>query len=754
LTLIRRLQFVFIALIAVTAAWGQCTVTVNSDGGAVPGAVLLHGGDPLGMTGVSGQFSWDVSPQDTPFNLTVRALGCQPLDTLVQCNAEGHISIQLEPEAILLGGATVVGSLSPLRMKDSPIRTQIISGKALRRIPADDATEAIDFTNGVRETIGCGVCGTNTIQVNGLEGVYTLVLLDGVPLLGGLASAYALDGIPLGMIQQVEVIQGPASARFGSQAVGGVINIVLAPIEPGSGRASATLDTHGRLLLSANSALGAGNSPWQLGADVQRFTTRLDDNGDGFTDAPTVERGVLTLRKQLISERRQWRTTMRGLAEQRFGGVLDFREADRGLEIRYGERIDLLRIEGVAGSTPRNGEGWRFQGGAAYHRQRSTYGTTNFNAEEWTTNVDAFHSGWSVGERGQFHGGASLLWDHYTDETPADSDMDIWVPAIFAEYSGTSAGERPRWTWIHGLRIERPSDQGLVVAPRINVKWTPSPVLNVRFNAGRGYRRVHLFTEEHAALDGSRDVIQPAGGLAPESSWNGLMAANWQIGGADASLTASTRAFCTLFTDRIYADFDSLPNSILYRNINGSGWSRGVGLDLQWMNNSGWRALAGGTFQRSEILEMEGAPWSSTAKESARPLEFSPDWMANLTVGYTAGDWALDLASQAVGTMKLPEYPGQSDASSPYVLIHLTASRTWHLASPSSNGHDHNSGGGHHVDNDRHIILSLGVKNLTDTSQPNPLLGTGDPFGEDFDASRIYSPIESRRFLLRLTHDF
>ena len=215
----------------------------------------------------------------------------------------------------------------------------------------------------MRETVGCGVCGTNTLQINGLEGVYTLVLLDGVPLLGGLASAYALDGIPLGMIQQVEVIQGPASARFGSQAVGGVINIVLAPIRPGHGRASATLDTHGRLLVSANSAFGSDESPWQIGADVQRFTTRIDDNGDGYTDAPTLERGVLTVRKQHQGNQRRWRTTLRTLAEERFGGALDFREADRGLETRYGERIDLLRIEGVAGSSPLDGEGWRFQGG-------------------------------------------------------------------------------------------------------------------------------------------------------------------------------------------------------------------------------------------------------------------------------------------------------------------------------------------------------------------------------------------------------
>ena len=91
--------------------------------------------------------------------------------------------------------------------------------------------------------------------------------------------------------------------------------------------------------------------------------------------------------------------------------------------------------------------------------------------------------------------------------------------------------------------------------------------------------------------------------------------------------------------------------------------------------------------------------------------------------------------------MKLPEYPGQSDRSTPYALVHLTGSRTFHL-SPTEQSHD------------RHLTVSIGIKNLTNTSQPAPLLGGEDPFGEAFEASRIYGPIEGRRFLLRLAHGF
>ena len=151
-----------------------------------------------------------------------------------------------------------------MRLKASPIRTAVISRTSLAAVHAQDLAESLDFTTGVRESVACGVCGTNSIQLNGMEGVYSLVLLDGVPLLGGLASAYALDGLPISMLQQVEVIQGPASARFGSQAVGGVINVVLSPLHVGDAFASARLDGHGRLQVSGSGVFDRRKYPGKL----------------------------------------------------------------------------------------------------------------------------------------------------------------------------------------------------------------------------------------------------------------------------------------------------------------------------------------------------------------------------------------------------------------------------------------------------------------------------------------------------------
>lgn len=704
-----------------TAAWAQspCTLRVVDGDMPVPGATVWLEGRPVGATNAEGTWMW---PEGAG-QVRIQALGYDAvqINTAEACHS-GEQAVQLTATTFALGGATVVGSMSPARLKQSPIRTAVLSGASLDALHAQDLVESLDFTTGVRETIGCGVCGTNSVQLNGMEGVYSLVLIDGVPLLGGLASAYALDGIPLSMVQQVEVIQGPASARFGSQAVGGVINVVLTPLHAGDAFARLRFDGHGRLQASGSAVWGQEGSLWQIGLDGIHFQRRVDDNGDGFTDAPTLHRLVTTLRHQHRSDRRQMRYTARLFAEERFGGDTAFQEIHRGGMEVYGERIDLLRAELTWGSAPLTGTGWTLQGGGAYHQQVSTYGTTDFNAKEWTANVDAFHSGWSWADGQHVRGGISLLWDVYQDETPASSDMKAWVPAVYGEY----AGEAGTWSWIHGIRFERPSDQGLVIAPRINFKWAPHPLWDLRLNGGRGYRRVHLFTEEHAALDGSREVRLAEEGLDPESSWNANVNLTRTLGSERWTGSVSMQAFSTLFTGRIYADYDSLPNAILYRNIAGLGWNRGISGDL-WVNGSdGWQVALGATWLRSELFE------SGSLAGEGDPVEFAPNWTTNLKLGQSKLRWGWNLTAQTAGRMAVPYYDATfGDVSDPYALVHLSVNRSF-------------VAGGRHT-------LTVGVQNVSNATQRSPLLGTENPFGEEFDASRVYGPIEGRRAFVEWT---
>ncbi|MEO0777596.1 MAG: TonB-dependent receptor, partial [Bacteroidota bacterium] len=133
------------------------------------------------------------------------------------------------PPAEELEAVVVTGTLKPTYVSDSPIKVDVITAKQLDTyIPAaaSSVVEGIQLVNGVQEVVACGVCYTNNISINGLQGAYTAVLMDGTPMFGNLASVYGLNGIPNMIIDRFEVIKGPSSTLYGSEAVAGVINII------------------------------------------------------------------------------------------------------------------------------------------------------------------------------------------------------------------------------------------------------------------------------------------------------------------------------------------------------------------------------------------------------------------------------------------------------------------------------------------------------------------------------------------------
>jgi outer membrane receptor for ferrienterochelin and colicins len=64
------------------------------------------------------------------------------------------------------------------------------------------------------------------MRINGLEGPYTMMRIDGMPIVSGLFTVYGLIGIPQAMIERGEVIKGPASTFYGAEAVRGLINLI------------------------------------------------------------------------------------------------------------------------------------------------------------------------------------------------------------------------------------------------------------------------------------------------------------------------------------------------------------------------------------------------------------------------------------------------------------------------------------------------------------------------------------------------
>lgn len=131
------------------------------------------------------------------YTLFVNAIGIEPISQKIKVMAENNQELHLlatltdEIESIVVSGA-----LRETDIKDSPILVEVYSDRFLQKNPSSNFFDAVQNINGVRPQITCSVCGTGGIQINGMEAPYTMVLIDGMPIVSGLGTVYGLSGIP------------------------------------------------------------------------------------------------------------------------------------------------------------------------------------------------------------------------------------------------------------------------------------------------------------------------------------------------------------------------------------------------------------------------------------------------------------------------------------------------------------------------------------------------------------------------------
>ncbi len=131
-----------------------------------------------------------------------------------------------ESEVDLLNEIVISGTMKPVLRSESLVPVEVYTPTFFKRNPSPNIFEALQNVNGVKPQVNCSVCNTGDIHINGLEGPYTFVLIDGMPIVSGLSTVYGLSGIPNSLIEKVEIVKGPASSLYGSEAVGGLINII------------------------------------------------------------------------------------------------------------------------------------------------------------------------------------------------------------------------------------------------------------------------------------------------------------------------------------------------------------------------------------------------------------------------------------------------------------------------------------------------------------------------------------------------
>lgn len=533
-------------------------------------------------------------------NLLVWIFSCLSISAFSQGNDSIPNKKTSSEKTNQLEEVVVSGTLKAVKRLESPVPVEVYTPVFFRKNPTPSIYEALQNVNGVRPQLNCGVCNTGDIHINGLEGPYTLVLIDGMPIVSSLSTVYGLSGIPNSLVERIEIVKGPASSLYGSEAVGGLINIITknpvnAPLFSADFFTTSYLENNFDVGMKFNIGKNATSI---IGLNYFKYGNRVDDDKDNFTDVTLSDRISLFQKWSFLrKENRVFTIAARGVYEDRFGGDMRWERKQRGGNEIYGESIYTKRGELLGTYQLPTTEKILFSFSGNMHFQDSRYGTTSYIANQKIAFGQLI---WDkkIGKHDLLLG-ATLRYNYYDDNTAATQNGDenkaekTFLPGIFLQ---DEIAFNDKNKLLLGVRYDYNSLHGSIFTPRIAYKLKLNDNNILRLNAGTGFRVVNLFTEDHASLTGSREVVIK-NDLKPEQSINANLNYIKKIyfeGGT--TILAETSVFYTRFSNKIINDYVSDPNKIIYDNIDGYAISQGVTTNIDVNFKNGLKIITGASF--------------------------------------------------------------------------------------------------------------------------------------------------------------
>ena len=654
-----------------------------------------------------------------------------------------NLIIYLEEDINGLNEIVVTGTLKDEYVTESPVKVNVITAKKINSfLPSagTNITKIVQLINGAQEVIACGVCYTNSISINGLEGPYTSVLMDGIPMYGNLASVYGLNGIPNMIIDRLEIVKGPSSTLYGSEAVAGVINIITKnpkdqPFISLDVQATSHLESYLNMAVTNK----IGKTTGYFGVNWDRKNDYDDYNNDGFGDDINLDR-ISLFNKWNISRKskKQFIISSRYYFEDRRNGVQEFLKNGnyknlRGSEKIYGESIYTYRFELFGKYEFDFIEDFEVNYSYSKHDQNSYYGSDYYVAKQ-----DIFFTQFTLSKKYNKHDflyGLSIKNNLYDDNTIATEKVingDIlnnasnqFIPGLLVQDQFKSSD---KISLVGGLRLDHFKDHGLIFAPSFHIKYNPGQWLAFRLNVGTGFRLVNLFAEDHAFVTGQREV-KIVEELQPEKSKSLILNTNYIYTGFNGSGNFDIDLFYTYFSNKIIPNYD-IQKYIIYQNSEGYSYSKGV--SGAW-NHSFLNGIAFTLNFNHQVVKYTE---NNNNIKTMFDMEHSPRWTAGLNIKFPLNNtWSINTSSNYVGIMQLPEVFDMKNNGQISEISRPQRSKPFSIHNVNINGK---------LSNKNEVYF--GILNIFNFRQKeSPLVAYNDPnynkgFSPFFDTSYTYAP--------------
>lgn len=410
-----------------------------------------------------------------------------------------------EEDLNVIEEVVIQSTRSTRTIRDIPTRVEFVAGEELdekANMKPGDIRMVLNESTGITTQQTSALSANASIRIQGLDGRYTQILRDGLPLYAGFSGGLGLLQTPPLDLKQFEVIKGSSSTLYGGGAIAGLVNLISkTPAEERELKFHIDLTSAGGINTSGFYGKKYKNTGLTLFAS--RNSNKAFDPADiGLTAIPKFERYTVNPKFYWhINDQTDLQLGVNITTEERNGGDIEFIKGNKASG--YSEVNNTDRISTQFSFERRFGKNNSFKiKNSINHFKRLLIVTAadDFNGIQNSSFTEATYA--NHGERSEWIAGINLLTDNFDEVLPVTAsysgrDYKQLTTGLFVQ---NNYKVNERFNFETGLRGDYVKDYGFALLPRVSMLFKFLPELSSRIGGGLGYKTPNFFTEESERL--------------------------------------------------------------------------------------------------------------------------------------------------------------------------------------------------------------------------------------------------------------
>lgn len=499
-------------------------------------------------------------------------IGFNAFDTTILLNANTELGISVKEEKKELEEVVIVASSrTNTRIEDLPTKIEVLGQEELHeenQIKPGNIASILGDIAGVQIQQTTATSGSADLRIQGLQGKYTQILRDGMPLFGGFSGSFGILQVPPLDLQQIELVKGASSTLYGGGAIAGMVNLVSKKPKLDKKDRSITLNISNLKEKNITSFFSARNKKmgytFYAGGTLQK---QVDVDKDGYSDLPNVKNIFIHPRWFLYGKNNS--SLAIGYTfnrEIRDGGDMNVLNgnADANHQFYIKNRSNRNSFDVVW--EKKNKDNSFFTAKAATNFFSRNINTNLFSMKAHQT---LWYSEFTYAKKSKKHNyvvGLNFNGDVFKNQTPSSSYLPNESTNTIGLFAQDDWKIADKLTLQSGLRYDYHSVYNGFLLPRLSLMYKANNHLTMRVGGGLGYKTPALINSE---LDERQypSILGYVSNIQPEKSSGLNFDINYKTKADEWELTFNQTFFYTNISSPIYLSYTlTTPSYYQYYN--------------------------------------------------------------------------------------------------------------------------------------------------------------------------------------------